>query len=108
MTTRVVIDHRAGGAQSARHPEKAHRPDNPIQRKPAWIRVKAPTSPVYRETHALMRENRLTTVCEEAACPNIGECWSQRHATMMIMGETCTRACSFCNVATGLPKALDA
>lgn len=110
MTTRIVVDHRtAGGAEGAtlRHPEKAHRPDNPIQRKPSWIRVKAPTSPVYRETWALMRDNRLTTVCEEAACPNIGECWSQRHATMMIMGETCTRACSFCNVATGLPKPLE-
>ena len=110
MTTRVEIDHRRaeGPLRGAdRHPEKAHRPDNPIQRKPAWIRVKAPTSPVYRETHALMREHKLVTVCEEAACPNIGECWSQRHATMMIMGETCTRACSFCNVATGVPKALD-
>jgi lipoyl synthase len=102
MNTRTVIDHR-----SARHPEKQHRPDNPIQRKPAWIRVKAPNHPVYHETRALMRENRLTTVCEEAACPNIGECWSQRHATMMIMGETCTRACSFCNVATGQPNPLD-
>ncbi|MFL1461286.1 lipoyl synthase [Roseococcus sp. DSY-14] len=101
---RTEIDHRA----APRHPEKAHRPDNPIQRKPAWIRVKAPTHPVYHETRALMREQKLVTVCEEAACPNIGECWSQRHATMMIMGETCTRACSFCNVATGLPKALDA
>ncbi|MCB4821452.1 lipoyl synthase [Roseicella aerolata] len=120
MATRIEIDHRAGGGSppaepasarpdpAARHPEKAHRPDNPIQRKPAWIRVKAPTSPVYHETRALMRDNKLTTVCEEAACPNIGECWSQRHATMMIMGETCTRACSFCNVATGLPRALDA
>ncbi len=98
MTTRIEI----------RHPEKAHRPDNPIQRKPSWIRVKAPTHPIYHETRALMRDNRLVTVCEEAACPNIGECWSQRHATMMIMGDTCTRACSFCNVATGLPKALDA
>ncbi len=97
VTTRIEI----------RHPEKAHRPDNPIQRKPAWIRVKAPTHPIYHETRELMRENRLTTVCEEAACPNIGECWSQRHATMMIMGETCTRACSFCNVATGMPKALE-
>ena len=105
MTTRLEIDHRAG---AVRHPEKAHRPDNPIQRKPAWIRVKAPTHPIYHETRGLMRENRLVTVCEEAACPNIGECWSQRHATMMIMGEVCTRACSFCNVATGLPKALDA
>ena len=100
--TRLVIDHR-----TMRHPEKAHRPDNPIQRKPAWIRVKAPTHPVYHETRALMRENRLHTVCEEAACPNIGECWSQRHATMMIMGDTCTRACSFCNVRTGQPAALD-
>ncbi|MBN8929237.1 MAG: lipoyl synthase [Rhodospirillales bacterium 69-11] len=106
MSTRIVIDHRAGGA--LRHPEKAHRPDNPIQRKPAWIRVKAPNHPVYRETRDLMRENKLVTVCEEAACPNIGECWSQRHATMMIMGDTCTRACSFCNVRTGQPDALDA
>lgn len=105
MSSRVVIDHRAG---ALRHPEKAHRPDNPIQRKPAWIRVKAPTHPVYHQTRALMRENRLHTVCEEAACPNIGECWSQRHATMMIMGDTCTRACAFCNVATGHPEALDA
>ena len=107
MATRIEIDHRSPPAGAARHPEKAHRPDNPIQRKPAWIRVKAPTHPVYQETRALMRENRLTTVCEEAACPNIGECWSQRHATMMIMGETCTRACAFCNVATGVPKPLD-
>jgi len=105
MTVRVEIDHRQG---AARHPEKAHRPDNPIQRKPDWIRVKAPTHPVYHETRALMREKKLVTVCEEAACPNIGECWSQRHATMMIMGEICTRACSFCNITTGLPKALDA
>ncbi|HYF08521.1 MAG TPA: lipoyl synthase [Acetobacteraceae bacterium] len=108
MTTRIEIDHRAAPRGAERHPEKAHRPDNPIQRKPAWIRVKAPTHPVYHETRALMRDNRLVTVCEEAACPNIGECWSQRHATMMIMGETCTRACSFCNVATGIPKPLDA
>jgi lipoyl synthase len=107
MSTRVLIDHRAGGAQILRHPEKAHRPDNPVQRKPAWIRVKAPTHPVYHETRRLMRENRLVTVCEEAACPNIGECWSQRHATMMIMGDVCTRACAFCNVATGQPHALD-
>ncbi len=108
MSTRVLIDHRVGGATVLRHPEKAHRPDNPIQRKPAWIRVKAPTHPVYHETHALMRANRLVTVCEEAACPNIGECWSQRHATMMIMGDVCTRACAFCNVATGQPQVLDA
>src|ERR671916_373999 len=108
MATRIVVDHREGGAAVLRHPEKAHRPDNPIRRKPDWIRVKAPTHPVYHETRALMRDNRLVTVCEEAACPNIGECWSQRHATMMIMGDTCTRACSFCNVATGIPRALDA
>ena len=109
MSTRLVIDHRSGSiGQVPRHPEKVHRPDNPIQRKPAWIRVKAPTHPIYNETRALMRQNRLVTVCEEAACPNIGECWSQRHATMMIMGDTCTRACSFCNVRTGLPEALDA
>ncbi len=102
MNTRMVVDHRL------RHPEKQNRPDNPIQRKPAWIRVKAPTHPIYHETRALMRANRLTTVCEEAACPNIGECWSQRHATMMIMGDICTRACAFCNVTTGQPRPLDA
>jgi lipoic acid synthetase len=108
MSTRIEIDHSAGGIRTLRHPEKAHRPDNPIQRKPDWIRVRAPTHPIYRETRALMREHGLVTVCEEAACPNIGECWSQRHATMMIMGEICTRACSFCNVRTGLPGPLDA
>jgi lipoic acid synthetase len=90
-----------------RHPEKAHKPDNPIQRKPAWIRVKAPTSPEYHATRKIMRDNKLSTVCEEAACPNIGECWAKKHATMMIMGEVCTRACAFCNVATGKPGALD-
>ncbi|GAN53358.1 lipoyl synthase [Tanticharoenia sakaeratensis] len=105
MSHRLLIDHRANAA--LRHPEKARRPDNPIQRKPDWIRVRAPNSPVYQETRALMREHRLTTVCEEAACPNIGECWSQRHATMMIMGEICTRACAFCNVTTGQPNPLD-
>ncbi len=94
-------------SQRPRHPEKAHKPDNPIRRKPPWIRVKAPGSPVYHETRQVVREHGLHTVCEEAACPNIGECWSQRHATMMIMGEICTRACSFCNVATGRPGALD-
>ena len=90
-----------------RHPEKAHKPDNEVKRKPAWIRVKAPTSPEYHATRKVIRENGLHTVCEEAACPNIGECWAKRHATMMIMGEVCTRACSFCNVATGRPGALD-
>lgn len=91
-----------------RHPEKAHRPDNPVQRrKPSWIRVKAPVSRAYNETREIVREHKLSTVCEEAACPNIGECWSKKHATMMIMGEICTRACSFCNVATGRPGQLD-
>ena len=91
----------------ARHPEKAHRPDQPVARKPPWIRVRAPGSPVFAETLSLVREFKLTTVCEEAGCPNIGECWDKRHATFMIMGETCTRACAFCNVATGLPGPLD-
>jgi len=91
-----------------RHPEKRNRPDNPIPRKPAWIRVKAPNSPEYGETRRIVHENRLHTVCEEAACPNIGECWAKRHATMMIMGDTCTRACTFCNVRTGRPRPLDA
>lgn len=91
-----------------RHPEKAHRPDNAQPRKPDWIRVKAPTSKAYFETHRIMREHKLVTVCEEAGCPNAGECWSQGHATMMIMGEICTRGCTFCNVATGKPQTLDA
>jgi lipoic acid synthetase len=90
-----------------RHPEKVNRPDNEILRKPDWIRVKAPNSPVYKETQQIVRENNLVTVCEEAGCPNIGECWSKKHATFMIMGEICTRACAFCNVRTGLPTALD-
>src|SRR5271166_2455985 len=104
-----LVDTVADASRPARprHPEKAHRPDNPIQRKPAWIRVKAPGSPVYAETHALVREKKLVTVCEQARCPNIGECWDKRHATFMIMGDTCTRACAFCNVATGLPGPLD-
>jgi len=90
-----------------RHPEKAHKPDNPVARKPDWIRVKAPMSREYQETRALMRQLGLVTVCEEAACPNIGECWKQKHATVMILGSVCTRACSFCNVATGRPDQLD-
>ena len=94
-------------AQAPRHPEKAHRPDTPVLRKPAWIRVKAPGSPVYSETQAIVRAHKLNTVCEEAGCPNIGECWTHRHATMMIMGDTCTRACAFCNVKTGMPAPLD-
>lgn len=93
--------------QRVRHPEKAHKPDNPVKRKPHWIRVKAPVSKQYHETRELMRGLNLSTVCEEAACPNIGECWAKKHATMMIMGEICTRACAFCNVSTGKPNALD-
>jgi lipoic acid synthetase len=93
---------------SLRHPEKAHRPDQPVERKPAWIRVKAPGSPQWAETNRIVRENNLVTVCEEAGCPNIGECWEKKHATFMIMGDTCTRACAFCNVKTGLPGQLDA
>jgi lipoyl synthase len=94
-------------AVRARHPEKLDRPDSPIPRKPDWIRVKAPTSPEYEQTRKLMRRLKLNTVCEEAACPNIGECWKQKHATVMILGSVCTRACAFCNVATGLPDRLD-
>jgi lipoyl synthase len=90
-----------------RHPEKAARPDNPSPRKPSWIRVKAPGSPEYHATRRLMRELDLHTVCEEASCPNIGECWKERHATLMILGAVCTRACTFCNVATGRPDQLD-
>ena len=95
------------GDRAQRHPEKVHKADTPILRKPDWIRVKAPTSEGYKRTREIMRENRLVTVCEEAGCPNVGECWSQGHATMMIMGEICTRGCTFCNVATGRPDALD-
>jgi lipoyl synthase len=93
---------------AVRHPEKAHRPDQAIARKPDWIRVKAPGSPQYNATRAIVKEHKLVTVCEEAGCPNIGECWEKKHATFMIMGDTCTRACAFCNVKTGLPDALDA
>ena len=92
---------------SLRHPEKAGRPNSPIQRKPDWLRVRAPGSPEYQSTRRLMRELRLNTVCEEAACPNIGECWKQKHATVMILGRVCTRACAFCNVATGRPDLVD-
>lgn len=91
-----------------RHPEKARLPDTPVLPKPAWIRVKAPGAHDFDATRAVLRRNRLVTVCEEAACPNIGECWGKRHATFMIMGDTCTRACAFCNVRTGKPRALDA
>ncbi|MDO8985528.1 lipoyl synthase [Cypionkella sp.] len=91
-----------------RHPEKAHKPDNAQPKKPDWIRVRAPTSEGYKRTRDILREKKLVTVCEEAGCPNVGECWSQGHATMMIMGEICTRGCSFCNIATGKPNNLDA
>ena len=100
----VVLDHTSG---RPRHPEKAHRPDAPLLRKPDWIRVKAPVSRGYNDTHAIVKANGLHTVCEEAGCPNIGECWDKKHATFMIMGDTCTRACAFCNVKTGLPGPLD-
>ena len=90
-----------------RHPEKAHRSDTEQPKKPSWIRVKAPTSREYLKTKNLIRENGLVTVCEEAGCPNVGECWSQGHATMMIMGDICTRGCTFCNIATGRPEGLD-
>ncbi|MFT6659997.1 lipoyl synthase [Maritalea sp.] len=90
-----------------RHPEKANRPDTEVLRKPSWIRVKAPGSKGYAETRKIVKDNSIVTVCEEAGCPNIGECWDKKHATMMIMGEICTRACAFCNVRTGLPTALD-
>ena len=93
--------------KAQRHPEKAHKPDTPILRKPKWIRVKAPTSQGYKDTRDILKNNSLATVCEEASCPNVGECWSLGHATMMIMGEICTRGCSFCNIATGRPDALD-
>jgi lipoyl synthase len=94
-------------ASRPRHPEKAARPDTPVLRKPDWIRVKMPGSAVYNETRQIVKEHGLVTVCEEAGCPNIGECWSKKHATLMIMGDTCTRACAFCNVRTGMPKALE-
>lgn len=94
-------------SRRARHPEKAHKPDSAVLKKPDWIRVKAPTSRIYAETRDIVRTNKLVTVCEEAGCPNMGECWHQRHASFMIMGDTCTRACAFCNVATGIPLPLD-
>jgi len=103
----TILDNSASSEARPRHPETAHRPDTPVLRKPDWIRVKAPGSALYKQTRNIVRENNLVTVCEEAGCPNIGECWEQKHATMMIMGDTCTRACSFCNVRTGLPGPLD-
>jgi lipoic acid synthetase len=110
----VVLDilnndpRKSGSDERVRHPEKAHRPDQPVARKPAWIRVKAPGSEKFAETQRIVRQNGLVTVCEEAGCPNIGECWEKKHATFMIMGDTCTRACAFCNVRTGMPGPLEA
>ena len=95
-------------SDAPRHPEKAHRPDQPVLKKPDWIRVKAPSQPGFQETLGIVRQHGLVTVCEEAGCPNIGECWDKKHATFMIMGDTCTRACAFCNVRTGMPGPLDA
>jgi lipoyl synthase len=103
MVMTVVLDL----INKPRHPEKAHRPDAEVLRKPDWIRVKAPGSPKWAETNRIVKENGLVTVCQEAGCPNIGECWEQKHATFMIMGDTCTRACAFCNVKTGMPQPLD-
>lgn len=96
------------GKPKFRHPEKRNRPDTPVLRKPDWIRVKAPTSKGFAETQELVKSKGLVTVCQEAGCPNIGECWTKKHATMMILGEVCTRACSFCNVSTGKPAPVDA
>jgi lipoic acid synthetase len=103
----TVLDTLSVKPARVRHPEKAHRPDNEVARKPDWIRVRAPVSQGYRETREIVKSHNLVTVCEEAGCPNIGECWDKKHATFMIMGEICTRACAFCNVATGRPDALD-
>jgi lipoic acid synthetase len=103
----VVIDTVSPKPLRPRHPEKAHRPDMPSPSKPDWIRVRAPNSRGYADTRKIVRDNGLVTVCEEAGCPNIGECWDKKHATFMIMGDTCTRACSFCNVKTGIPEALE-
>ena len=104
----VVVLDTVSPDKRSRHPEKAHRADAPVAKKPDWIRVKAPVSKGYVETQQIVRANGLHTVCEEAGCPNIGECWEKKHATFMIMGDTCTRACAFCNVKTGLPAPLDA
>ena len=103
----VVLDTVSHTPLRPRHPEKVNRPDSFSPQKPDWIRVRAPTSRGYGETRKIVKENGLVTVCEEAGCPNIGECWQKKHATFMIMGDTCTRACAFCNVKTGMPGALD-
>ncbi|OJF97431.1 lipoyl synthase [Pararhizobium antarcticum] len=107
MVTILDKTHHAAATARHRHPEKAHRPDTQLLAKPDWIRVRASMSPGYMETKSIVKEHKLVTVCEEAGCPNIGECWDKKHATFMIMGEICTRACAFCNVTTGKPNALD-
>jgi lipoic acid synthetase len=103
----TVLDSLDRAAARPRHPEKARAPDTPVLKKPSWIRVRAPGAHAFEATRTILRAQRLTTVCEEASCPNIGECWGKRHATFMILGDTCTRACAFCNVRTGKPGALD-
>lgn len=107
MTPLVTLLDITGTTPRPRHPEKVAHAETPSLPKPPWLRVRAPGSQGYDHTRAIVREHKLHTVCEEAACPNIGDCWQKRHATMMIMGGVCTRACAFCNVATGLPSALD-
>jgi lipoic acid synthetase len=108
MAALVTLLNITGMTPHPRHPEKVAHSETPSLPKPNWLRVRAPGSPGYDQTRAIVREHKLHTVCEEAACPNIGDCWQKRHATMMIMGGVCTRACAFCNVATGMPSALDA
>ena len=103
----TLLDTTGDASKRVRHPEKAHKPDTEVMRKPDWIRVKAPVSKGYKETRSIVKDNQLVTVCEEAGCPNVGECWDKKHASFMIMGEICTRACAFCNVSTGKPGALD-
>src|SRR6476646_9016061 len=103
----TIVDTISTSQLRPRHPEKVNRPDAFSPPKPNWIRVRAPTSRGYADTRRIVRANKLVTVCEEAGCPNIGECWDKKHATFMIMGDTCTRACAFCNVKTGLPEALE-
>lgn len=103
----TIVDTTRLDAKRIRHPEKQNRPDTEVKRKPDWIRVKAPTSRGYLETRKIVKDNKLVTVCEEAGCPNIGECWEKKHASFMILGEICTRACAFCNVITGIPNAVD-
>jgi len=104
----VLVDTVSQNQVRPRHPEKVNRPDALSPPKPNWIRVRAPNTRGYADTRKIVKENGLVTVCEEAGCPNIGECWDKKHATFMIMGDTCTRACAFCNVKTGMPGALDA